>query len=306
MGWVGLGRVSRNAPLNGNNSPLVVAWPAVSWHTGVASFIFLYPPGLSDCFEPCSFISTAKPAFYGYFSCGVSRAENESHLPCSACNIKALRFISYVRICVQAHSVCVNFYGCVELGITLMVTVSRYNGYKRVKYAVGSRTQCAYYCSVRLRGQHTIDLGSRHWSVEYNKQSYLTKKHTYCQNAMSRIHRWLLEKYIHDNARKSDRQEKKGKLWRPQRRINLKSFKQILDNIFAEINVHPEISAHQKQWFSKGGVHKTDEVMMGDFSKGGSTQNRWGVDGWFFKGGSTWNRSGFWWVLDCFLIDSKN
>ena len=155
---------------------------------------FLDPPGLSDCSEPCSFISTAKSDLYGYFSCGVSRAENESHLPCSACNIKALRFISYVRICVQAHSVCVNFYDCVELGIALMATASRYNGYKRVKYAVGSRTQTAYYCSVSLRGQHIIDLGSRHWSVEYNKPSYLTIKHTYCQNAMSRIHRWLLEK----------------------------------------------------------------------------------------------------------------
>ena len=31
--------------------------------------------------------------------------------------------------------------------------------------------------------------------------------------------------------------------------------------VFAEINAHPEISVHQKQWFSKGG--------------GGSTQNRW-------------------------------
>ena len=27
--------------------------------------------------------------------------------------------------------------------------------------------------------------------------------------------------------------------------------------------------------FSKGGVHKTDGVFFGDFFKGGSTQNRW-------------------------------
>ena len=48
--------------------------------------------------------------------------------------------------------------------------------------------------------------------------------------------------------------------------------------VFAEINAHPEIIAHQKRWFFKGG---------------GSTQNRWVFDGWIFKGGSTQNR----WVL---------
>ena len=56
--------------------------------------------------------------------------------------------------------------------------------------------------------------------------------------------------------------------------------------------------------FSKGGVHKTDGLLMGDFLKGGgSTENRWAFDGWFFKGGSTQNRwafGGFWNV--CLLL----
>ena len=116
--------------------------------------------------------------------------------------------------------------------------------------------------------------------------------------------------------------------------------------------IFAEISAHQKQWFfkgrstqnrwvlmgdfSKGGVHKTDGLLMGDFFKGGSIQNRWALmgdfskggvhktdrvwwmifqrgeyikpmdcDGWFFKGESTQNR----WVLMGFgilCIASKN
>ena len=62
--------------------------------------------------------------------------------------------------------------------------------------------------------------------------------------------------------------------------------------VFAEINAHPEIRAHQKQWFFKGGVHKTDGfwwviLQRGGVHKtdglwwvilqrgGGSTQNRW-------------------------------
>ena len=38
----------------------------------------------------------------------------------------------------------------------------------------------------------------------------------------------------------------------------------IQSTIFPEINAHPEISAHQKEWFFKGG---------------GSTQNRWALMG---------------------------
>ena len=56
---------------------------------------------------------------------------------------------------------------------------------------------------------------------------------------------------------------------------------------FAEIKVHPEISAHQKQWFFKGG----------------STQNRWVFYEWFFKGGGGVHKTdGFWWVLEFFLL----
>ena len=64
-----------------------------------------------------------------------------------------------------------------------------------------------------------------------------------------------------------------------------------IHTVFAEINAHPEISPHQKQWFSKGGLHKTDGF-HGWFFKGGSTWNRLVFDGGFFKGGSTWNRWG--------------
>ena len=46
---------------------------------------------------------------------------------------------------------------------------------------------------------------------------------------------------------------------------------------FAEINAHPEIDAHQKQWVFKGGSTQNRWLLVGDFSKGGggSTQNRW-------------------------------
>ena len=83
---------------------------------------------------------------------------------------------------------------------------------------------------------------------------------------------------------------------------------------FAEINAHPdEISAHQKQWFFKGGSTQNRWVWMDDFSKGGSTQNRWllmgdfskggeytkpmGFDEWFIKGGGVHKTNGFWWVI---------
>ena len=77
------------------------------------------------------------------------------------------------------------------------------------------------------------------------------------------------------------------------------------DTVFAEINVHPEISAHQTWWFFRGGSTQNRWALMGDFSKGGvhKTDGLWwvsfqrgeytkptGFDGWFFKGGSTWNR----------------
>ena len=89
--------------------------------------------------------------------------------------------------------------------------------------------------------------------------------------------------------------------------------------VFAEINAHPEISAHQKQWlfkggstqnqwllmsdFSKGGVHKTDESWWVIF-KGGSTQNRWVLMGEFSKGG-VHKTNGFWWVLEFFLASKS-
>ena len=99
---------------------------------------------------------------------------------------------------------------------------------------------------------------------------------------------------------------------------NSKLIKFIHTNIYLFINVvFAEISAHQKSDFSKGGVHRTDGVVMGDFSKGGvhKTDGFWwvifqrgeymkpmGCDGWFFKGGSTQNQ----WLLECFFIASKN
>ena len=55
--------------------------------------------------------------------------------------------------------------------------------------------------------------------------------------------------------------------------------------VFAEINAHPEISAHQNDEFSKGGVHKTDWIVMDDFSKGGVHKTDWIVMGDFSKGG---------------------
>ena len=39
--------------------------------------------------------------------------------------------------------------------------------------------------------------------------------------------------------------------------------------VFTEINAHSEISAHQKQWFFKGGSTQNRWGLMGDFSKGG-------------------------------------
>ena len=49
--------------------------------------------------------------------------------------------------------------------------------------------------------------------------------------------------------------------------------------VFAEINAHPEISAHQKQWFFKGGSTQNRWVLMDDFSKGGvhKTDGFWNV-----------------------------
>ena len=43
----------------------------------------------------------------------------------------------------------------------------------------------------------------------------------------------------------------------------------IIHTVFAKINAHPEISAHQKQWFVKGGSTQNRWLLMGDFSKGG-------------------------------------
>ena len=52
-------------------------------------------------------------------------------------------------------------------------------------------------------------------------------------------------------------------------------------------NAHPEISAHQKQWFFKGGSTQNRWLLMGDFSKGGEYTKPMALGGWFFKGGST-------------------
>ena len=70
-----------------------------------------------------------------------------------------------------------------------------------------------------------------------------------------------------------------------------------LYTVFAEINAHPEISAHQKQWFFTGGSTQNRRVLVGDFSKGGSTQNRRVLLGNFSKGG-VHKTDGFWWVLE--------
>ena len=93
--------------------------------------------------------------------------------------------------------------------------------------------------------------------------------------------------------------------------------------VFAEINARPEISAHQKQWFFKGGTTQNQWLLMGDFSKGGvhKTNGFWWVifqrgeytkpmafDGWFFKGGGggVHKTNGFWWVWECLLLLLKN
>ena len=53
-----------------------------------------------------------------------------------------------------------------------------------------------------------------------------------------------------------------------------------LCNYFSN-TIFAEISAHQKQWFFKGG----------------STQNRWAFDGWCFQRGEYTKPMGFWWVM---------
>ena len=59
----------------------------------------------------------------------------------------------------------------------------------------------------------------------------------------------------------------------------LESLRELLSTVFAEINAHPEISAHQKQWFFKGGSTQNRWALMGDFSKGGvhKTDEFWWV-----------------------------
>ena len=90
--------------------------------------------------------------------------------------------------------------------------------------------------------------------------------------------------------------------------------------VFAEINAHPEISAHRKLIFQRGEYTKPmglDEW----FFKGGSTQNRWFLMGDFSKGGvhktnGCWwvifqrvprvhKTDGFWWVWNVFLLHLK-
>ena len=77
-----------------------------------------------------------------------------------------------------------------------------------------------------------------------------------------------------------------------------------MHTVFAEISAHPEINTHQKQWFSKGGVHKTDGFWWVIFQRGEYIKPM-ASEGWFFKGGSTQNR----WLLMGFgisFIASKN
>ena len=45
--------------------------------------------------------------------------------------------------------------------------------------------------------------------------------------------------------------------------------KWLFHTVFAEINDHPEIRAHQKQWFFKGGSTQNRWVLLDDFSQGG-------------------------------------
>ena len=77
-----------------------------------------------------------------------------------------------------------------------------------------------------------------------------------------------------------------------------------LNTVLAEINAHPEISAHQNSWFSKKRVHKTDGFWW-VISQRGEYTKPMAFDGWFFKEGSTQNR----WVLTSFgmfFFASKN
>ena len=86
------------------------------------------------------------------------------------------------------------------------------------------------------------------------------------------------------------------------------------NTVFAEINAHPEISAHQKQWFFKGVSTQNRWVLMDDFSKGGvhKTDGFWwvifqrgeytkpmGFHWWVFKGG-VHETDGLWWVVKFF------
>ena len=55
--------------------------------------------------------------------------------------------------------------------------------------------------------------------------------------------------------------------------------------VFTETNAHPDTSAHQKQSFFKGGVHKTDGLWWVIFQRGGVHKT-----------------NGFWRVLKCFSL----
>ena len=63
-------------------------------------------------------------------------------------------------------------------------------------------------------------------------------------------------------------------------RFRLIHSRMFLLTVFAKINAHPEISAHQKQWFFKGGSTQNQWVLRDDFSKGGVHKT-----------------DGFWWVI---------
>ena len=89
--------------------------------------------------------------------------------------------------------------------------------------------------------------------------------------------------------------------------------------VFAKINAHPEINAHQKQWFFKGGSTQNRWALMGDFSKGGVHKTdgfSWVIfqgvhetDGFswvIFQRGEYTKPMVFLWALECFFIASKS
>ena len=78
----------------------------------------------------------------------------------------------------------------------------------------------------------------------------------------------------------------------------------IENEIITQHTVFSEISAHQIQWFFKGGSTWNRWVLMGDFSKGGVHKTDGLLMGDFSKGG-VHKTDGVWWALECFLLPLK-